>query len=190
VHRSLAAGTTTTIGDGNYFMVGSHIAHDCLVGSRVILANNVLLAGHVVVEDRAYLGGAVAVHQHCRVGRNVMVGGCAAIRQDLPPYVTVDGVSGLIVGLNLIGLHRAGYSREEIDQLKSAYRRIYRSGLKWRDLIDTLRAEYPTGPAAEYAKFFSGGTRGFVQERRSPPKATIKLHRDEELPVFPNKAVG
>ena len=103
VHRSLYADGETRIGANCLIMVGAHVAHDCRVGRNVILTNNVLLGGHVEVGDRACLGGAAAVHQFCRVGRAAMVGGCARVTQDVPPYVLVDGDSGLIVGLNRIG---------------------------------------------------------------------------------------
>ncbi len=110
-----------------------------------------------------------------------MIGGCARVVQDVPPYVLVDGHSGLIVGLNLVGLRRNGYSAEEISQLKAAYRLIYRSGLRWVEILEQLK-QFTTGPAAEFYGFLSQGTRGFVQERRMPPGATLKLRRagDEE----------
>src|SRR5690606_11766052 len=113
----------------------------------------------------------------CRVGRMAMVGGCARVVQDVPPYVTVDGHSGLIVGLNLVGLRRNGYTAQEIGQLKAAYRTIYRSGLDWRGVLEALGREHATGLAADFLPFFSQGSRGFVQERRVPPTATLKLRR-------------
>jgi UDP-N-acetylglucosamine acyltransferase len=167
----------TRIGDNNLLMVGAHVAHDCTVGSNVILANNALLGGFVTVEDRAFVSGAVAVHQFCRVGRLAMIGGCARVVQDIPPYVMVDGRSGLIVGLNLVGLRRNGYSAADVAQLKAAYRVIYRQGLRWTDVLETLKAEFTEGPAALFHPFLSQGTRGFVQERRMPPTATLKLRR-------------
>jgi UDP-N-acetylglucosamine acyltransferase len=111
-----------------------------------------------------------------------MVGGCARVVQDIPPYVMIDGHSGLIVGLNLVGLRRNGYGAEDVAQLKAAYRLIYRRGLRWAEVLENLKAEFPTGPAADFHPFLSQGTRGFVQERRMPPGATLKLRRasDEE----------
>ena len=177
VHVGLNSGGVTRIGDNNLLMVGAHVAHDCTVGSNVILANNALLGGFVTVEDRAFVSGAVAVHQFCRVGRLAMIGGCARVVQDIPPYVMVDGRSGLIVGLNLVGLRRNGYSAADVAQLKAAYRVIYRQGLRWTDVLETLKAEFTEGPAALFHPFLSQGTRGFVQERRMPPTATLKLRR-------------
>ncbi len=177
VHRALSEDAVTTIGDHNLLMVGAHVAHDCTVGNHVVLANNALLGGFVSVADRAFVSGAVAVHQFCRIGRMAMVGGCARVVQDIPPYVMVDGHSGLIVGLNLVGLRRNGFSHEQIAQLKAAYRTIYRSGLNWKGVLEALVREYPEGPAADFHPFLSQGTRGFVQERRMPPTATLKLRR-------------
>ncbi|MEX2114434.1 MAG: acyl-ACP--UDP-N-acetylglucosamine O-acyltransferase [Pirellulales bacterium] len=177
VHRALNEGGVTRIGDHNLLMVGAHVAHDCTVGSNVILANNALLGGFVTVEDRAFVSGAVAIHQFCRVGRLAMIGGCARVVQDIPPYVMVDGRSGLIVGLNLVGLRRNGYTPQDIAQLKAAYRLIYRQGLRWNEVLEKLQAEFSSGPANEFHPFLSQGTRGFVQERRMPPTATLKLRR-------------
>jgi UDP-N-acetylglucosamine acyltransferase len=177
IHRALHEGTSTIVGDHNLLMVGAHIAHDCHVGNQTIFANNVLLGGHVLVEDRAFVSGAVCVHQFCRIGRLAMVGGHARVVQDVPPYVMVDGITGCIVGLNLVGLRRNGYVAEEVAELKAAYRLIYRRGLKWTDILDQLRLEFPDGPAAAFHAFLSQGTRGFVQERRMPPHATLKLRR-------------
>jgi UDP-N-acetylglucosamine acyltransferase len=177
VHRALHEGTVTKIGNHNLLMVGAHVAHDCSVGDNTIFANNVLLGGFVTVGDRAFVSGAVGVHQFCRIGRLAMIGGCARVVQDVPPYVMVDGHSGLIVGLNLVGLRRNGYGPEEIAQLKSAYRLIYRRGLRWVDVLEQLREEFDSGPAADFHPFLSQGTRGFVQERRMPPSATLKLRR-------------
>jgi UDP-N-acetylglucosamine acyltransferase len=183
LHRAMKAEAATTVGEGNFLMAGVHIAHDCHIGNNVIFANNALLAGHVTVDDRAFISGAVAIHQFCRIGRLAMVGAHAKVVQDVPPFVTIDGITGCVVGLNLVGLHRSGYSTDDITQLKSAYRLIYRRGLKWSEVLEQLKADFGEGPAAIYPEFLSGGTRGFVQERRMPPGATIKFRpAAEEAP--------
>jgi UDP-N-acetylglucosamine acyltransferase len=183
MHRALHDDAATKIGSHNLLMVGAHVAHDCSVGDNVIMANNVLLGGFVSVGDRAFVSGAVGVHQFCRIGTLAMVGGCARIVQDVPPFVMVDGHSGLIVGLNLVGLRRNGYGPDDVAQLKAAYRVIYRRGLRWVDVLETLKREFRSGPAADFYPFLSVGSRGFIQERRMPPNATLKLRRasdDEE----------
>jgi UDP-N-acetylglucosamine acyltransferase len=108
-----------------------------------------------------------------------MIGGMARVVRDVPPFVMLDGDTAMIVGLNKVGLRRAGFTAEEMLQLKMAYRVIYRSGLMWQEMLDALRLEFVTGPAAEFLPFFSGGKRGFVQERRTPPGAIVRLVRDD-----------
>ncbi len=175
IHRALIFEHATTIGEGCMLMVNTHVAHDCRLGNHVILTNNAMLAGHVHVDDRAFISGAAGVHQFCRVGALAMVGGQAHLVKDVPPYVTVDGLSTLVVGLNKIGLRRAGYDLAAIRELMAAYRVIYRSGLLWEELIEQLRIRFPTGPAALFHEFLSTSARGIVSERRAPPGATIKL---------------
>ena len=179
IHRALAEDHATRIGDSNMLMVATHVAHDCQVGNNTIFANGAMIAGHVLVEDRAYVSGAVAVHQFCRIGRLAMVGGHARVSKDIPPFTMIDGTTGLVVGLNTIGLRRNGVSSDEIARIKAAYRVIYRSGLKWSEILDRLHGEFSAGLAANFYEFLADSHRGITQERRLPPGATIKL-RDME----------
>jgi UDP-N-acetylglucosamine acyltransferase len=188
LHRALEEGHETRVGDNNLIMVGAHIAHDCVVGSNTIIANNVMLAGHVEVGDRAYLSGAVGVHQFCRIGKFAMVGGQAHIKKDVPPYVTVDGRVSKIVGLNLIGLKRNGFTAAEIVTLKRAYRMIYRSGASFDEVVKRLAAQFADGPAAEFARFLSGGRRGFLAERLARGPVSLKLAATQEEPEQIRKA--
>lgn len=180
IHRGLTAGTCTTVGEGNMIMVNAHIAHDCQIGNRTVIVNNVMIAGHVVVQDRVYFGGAAGIHQFARVGQLAMVGGQSHLSQDVPPFVNVDGKSNLICGLNLIGLRRAGFSSAEIRELKAAYRVLYRSGLTWNDTLEVLANTFQEGPASEFHRFLIESERGIVQERKTPRNATIPLPSDEE----------
>ncbi|MDP6442203.1 MAG: acyl-ACP--UDP-N-acetylglucosamine O-acyltransferase [Pirellulaceae bacterium] len=177
VHRSMHADGETVIGDGNFIMINTHVAHDCRIGSRTILANNVLLAGHVEIGDSAYLSGGAGVHQFCRVGRQAMVGGQAHITQDVPPFVTVDGYSSRVVGLNLIGLRRSGFTTPDIHELKRAYRVLYRTGLSVADAVEQLREQFPAGVAAEFAPFIAAGERGIVAPRREA-KTTLRIYSE------------
>lgn len=191
IHRALHAGAATVIGNGNLMMVNSHVAHDCHVGNRTILANNVMLAGHVTIEDCAFLSGASAVHQFCRVGGFTMIGGQARVLKDVPPYVTVDGRSEFVVGLNLVGLKRNGFLLEDVRQLKAAYRVLYRSSMPWNEVILRLEEEFPQGPAARLHQFIrAGGKRGFAQERRRPRLATISLPEAEATRDRLNRKAG
>ncbi len=180
VHRAMTSRAATIIGDNNLLMAGSHVAHDCRLGNHTILTNDVLLGGHVTVGDRAFLSGASAVHQFGRIGTLAMVGGLAHVNRDVPPFVTLDGLSSLVVGLNQVGLRRAGYDAATVRQLKAAYRLIYRSGLTWVEVLKRLKSEFSQGPAADFYQFLSTTTRGITPERRMPPGATIKLRRHTE----------
>ncbi|MEM1303464.1 MAG: acyl-ACP--UDP-N-acetylglucosamine O-acyltransferase [Planctomycetota bacterium] len=175
LHRAMHAGSDTQVGDDCLLMVGSHVAHDCVIRDSVVLTNNVMLAGHVEIGERAYLGGGAAVHQFCRIGRIAMVGGMARVVQDIPPFVTIDGGTGHVVGLNRVGLRRAGLLVDEVKQLKAAYHVMYRSGLSFEDRLAELAERFPSGAASELEQFLRGGSRGFVRERRTPPGATIRM---------------
>ncbi len=180
IHRALKPDTTTTVGNHNYVMANAHFGHDSTVGNNCIFANAALLGGHAAVEDRAFVSGAVAVHQFCRIGRLAMVGGHARVVQDVPPFMLLDGQSGCIVGLNIVGLRRSGHSAEDIADLKAAYRVIYRRGLPWKEVIETLRSEFTTPALEQLREFLSSGTRGFCQERRAPPAPTLRLRVPDE----------
>lgn len=114
----------TTIGDGCLLMVGSHIAHDCVVGNKVIMANNATLAGHVVIEDEVVIGGLSAIHQFCRIGKGAMIGGMSGVEGDVIPHGLVMGERAKLAGLNLVGMKRKGLSRDEINQLRSFYKEL------------------------------------------------------------------
>jgi UDP-N-acetylglucosamine acyltransferase len=118
-------GMITRVGNNCLFMVGAHVAHDCIVGNHAILANNATLAGHVKVEDYVVLGGLCAVHQFVRLGRHAMIGGMTGVEQDVIPYGSVLGNRARLAGLNLIGLRRRGFSRNEIADLRKAYRLMF-----------------------------------------------------------------
>jgi UDP-N-acetylglucosamine acyltransferase len=179
LHRSLYAGEATVVGSNGMFMAGCHVAHDCILGDAVILANHVLLAGHVQVGDRVCFGGAAAVQQFCRIGRLAMIGGMARVTQDVPPFVLVDGGSTMVVGLNRVGLRRAGLSPLEVTELKAAYRVIYRQGLRWSESSEILASRFPDGAPLELANFLKTGSRGFLQERRTPPGAVLRVFSTE-----------
>jgi len=130
------------IGDRNYLMAYSHIAHDCKLGNNIIMANSAGLAGHIVIEDYAILGGIVGVHQHVRIGAYSMIGGQSAIVQDIPPYVSAAGNRAQLYGLNTIGLKRKGFSDEVINELRTAYKIIFRSGLTLEEASKRVLEEF------------------------------------------------
>jgi UDP-N-acetylglucosamine acyltransferase len=161
VHRSTRPDSPTLVGSGCYLMAYVHVAHDCRIGDRVIIANNVALAGHVTIADQAFLSGGVVVHQFTHIGRLAMVGGNAKVVQDCLPFVISDGVPARACGLNVVGLRRAGMSASQLRTLKEAYRILLRSGLTLAAALESLdRMEDPL--CAELATFVRGSRRGFA----------------------------
>ena len=139
-HATMHLGTPsgrgqTVVGDSCYFMVGSHVGHDCIVGNNVTFANSATLGGHVVVGDQVILGGLSAVHQHCRIGRHAFLGGGAAVTGDVIPYGMVDN-HGRLAGLNLVGLKRRGFNRDSINDLRTAYRLFFASEGTFQERIN------------------------------------------------------
>jgi len=118
-------GMVTRVGDNGLFMVGVHVAHDCIVGNNVVMANNATLAGHVKVGDFAVIGGLAAVHQFVRIGPHAMIGGMSGVESDVIPYGMVKGDRAYLAGLNLIGLDRRGFAKPDIHALRSAYRMLF-----------------------------------------------------------------
>jgi UDP-N-acetylglucosamine acyltransferase len=118
-------GGVTRVGDDNLFMMSTHVAHDCIIGSNVIMANNATLGGHCVVEDFVILGGLAAVHQHVRLGRGAMIGGLAGVVADVIPYGSVTGERAHLAGLNLVGLKRRGAARSDINGLRAAFGEMF-----------------------------------------------------------------
>ena len=131
-HVTMNPGTTgggmvTRVGDNCLFMVGAHIAHDCQIADHVIMANNATLAGHVVIGEHAFLGGLCAVHQFVRIGKHAMIGGMSGVERDVIPYGQVIGNRARLTGLNIIGMQRRGFSREDIQGLRNAYQFLFHS---------------------------------------------------------------
>lgn len=140
IHRASVSGDgVTKIGSSNFLMGYVHIAHDCVVGDHVIMANATTLAGHVIVEDFVFIGGLVAVHQFARIGAHSMIGGFSAIPQDIPPYTTAAGERAKLYGLNSVGLKRRNFSDATINDLKKAYKVLFRSKLTLKEAIEKVK---------------------------------------------------
>lgn len=163
LHRGTEPGSATTVGSDCFIMACAHVAHNCRLGDRVILANNVALAGHVEIDDQAFLSGGVVVHQFCRIGRLAMIGGNSKIVQDCLPFVITDGVPGRACGLNIVGLRRAGFKSNEVQKLKDAYRVLLRSSLALEDAL--ARLTDMGDPLVDYlVGFVRTSKRGFCRE--------------------------
>ncbi|MEW6714536.1 MAG: acyl-ACP--UDP-N-acetylglucosamine O-acyltransferase [Nitrospirota bacterium] len=142
IHRASVDGDRLTeIGDNNFIMAYSHIAHDCKVGNSVIMANSTTLAGHVEIEDFAVFGGLVAVHQFARIGRYSMIGGVSGVSKDIPPYTTASGNRAKLYGLNTTGIKRHGFKEASIRELKSAYKILFRSKLTSNEAIEKVKKD-------------------------------------------------
>lgn len=139
IHRASDAEGMTSIGDDNLLMAYTHVAHNCLLGNQIIIANSCGLAGHVEIEDQAVLGGMCGLHQFVRVGKLAMCGGMAQIRQDVPPFSMVDGQPARIFGMNIRGMQRRGINKESRQALKACYRLILQSGLNLTQALESIR---------------------------------------------------
>jgi len=151
----------TRVGNGNLLMACCHVAHDCLLGDHIVMANNALLAGHVTVEDRAIINGAAAVQQFTTIGRLSYVGGLTRIVHDVPPFMIVEGNPSKVRKVNTVGLRRNGYTEEQISALREAHRRIYRSRRPRAQILDELEgSEDLTPEVAELSRFLRKVERG------------------------------
>jgi len=163
IHRGTVTGRgETVIGDANYFMSYSHVAHDCRIGSHTVFANSASLAGHVDVGDRVVLGAFVGAHQFTRIGQYAFAGAYAQLRQDVLPYCKTDGIEAKTYGLNRIGLQRLGFSEESLKALERAYRLLIKSKLNTTQAIERIEAELPDEPHVAYlVAFVKESKRGF-----------------------------
>ncbi|HYM71424.1 MAG TPA: acyl-ACP--UDP-N-acetylglucosamine O-acyltransferase [Stellaceae bacterium] len=147
-------GMVTRIGDNCLLMVGAHVAHDCQIGNHVIMANNATLAGHVVVEDYALLGGLSAVHQFVRIGRHAMIGGMSGVERDVIPYGQVMGDRARLYGLNIIGMQRRGFSRDDIQGLRNAYNCLFGNDGTLSERVDQVAKRFGgVGPVDDLINF-------------------------------------
>jgi len=142
---TLGGGMKTVIGNNCLIMVAAHIAHDCIIGNNVILANNVTLGGHVIVEDFAIIGGLSGIHQFVRIGSNSMIGGMSGINNDVIPFALVSGERSGLIGINIIGLKRKGFDKEEINALRDAYEILFnnKGESNFASLVEDVKNKYP-----------------------------------------------
>ena len=164
ISRATGEGEETRIGNNCLFQACTHVAHNCIVGNNVIMSNCAGLAGHVIVEDRVVIGGIAGI---VKIGRNAMVGGMAKVVQDIPPYVIADGQPARVIGLNSVGLSRAGISEEVRHDLKQAFRIIYRSGFSLSRAIEEMEMQLNSSVEIEnLLRFLRNADRGIMRLRR------------------------
>ena len=161
-HRGNGEGETTRIGSRNFFMVGVHVAHNCVIGDDNIFANEVALAGHIEIEDHVFLSNNVGAHQFVRMGRYAMIGGKSKIVQDVLPFFITDGNPSRLRGVNSVGLRRGGFSEEERRALKEAYKLLFRSTMPVQDALLALE-QVDDENVAHLVRFIRSSKRGFIR---------------------------
>lgn len=163
ISRGTKPETATVIGDNNYIMTSGHIAHNAVIGNNTVIASCALVAGYVEIGDRAFISGGVVIHQYSRIGRLAMIGGNTRVNADAPPFFLYSGFNITPMGLNTVGLTRAGFSTDDLAVLKRTYRLLYTSGLKLKDALDRIEQEQSSIHAAEVASFVRSSSRGICR---------------------------
>jgi UDP-N-acetylglucosamine acyltransferase len=164
ISRGTAPESETLIGDGNFIMTSGHIAHNCKIGNRTVIASCSLVAGYAEVEDDAFISGGVVIHQYSKIGRLAMIAGNTRVNSDVPPFFLYADYNIAAKGLNLVGLKRAGFTAQEIQALKAAYKILYRSGLKLAEALERIENEVPTEHAQHLVQFIRSSERGICRE--------------------------
>lgn len=165
IHRGTSfGGGITEIGEENFLMAYTHVAHDCKTGRRVIMANNTTLAGHITIGNYATVGGLVAIHQFVRVGDHAFIGGKSAVVKDIPPYVIAAGDRAKLHGLNTVGLKRQGFTPKTLAMLKKTYRIVFRIGITLNEAIERVTAEVEQIPeVVAFVDFLKSSQRGLTR---------------------------
>ena len=165
IHRGTASRGKTVVGNNCLIMAYCHVAHDCVVGNHVIMSNAAQLAGEVEVADWAIIGGGALVHQFTRIGCHVMIQGGALVNKDIPPYCMAARYPIAFEGVNKVGLHRRGYTSEQIDEIADVYRTIYDSGLNITQSLEKVVTDIPATPERDIIlDFVKGSKRGIVRK--------------------------
>jgi len=182
----------TSLGDGNFLMACSHIAHDCKIANNVVICNGTLIAGHIEIGDKAFISGNVVIHQFVKIGRMAMIGGLSRVNQDVLPFMMVIGDSR-VWGLNLVGLKRANFSKEEINHIRKAYKILYRKEIPLKSALEEL-GKLDSPVVKEMIVFILSSQRGICGPKRSalweklfldyPYFARSKIPTYESIPKF------
>ncbi|MBI4354170.1 MAG: acyl-ACP--UDP-N-acetylglucosamine O-acyltransferase, partial [Candidatus Omnitrophica bacterium] len=193
IHRGTKEGTATEIGDDNFFMANAHIAHNCQVGNKVILVNLASLTGYCVIEDGAFLSGMVGLHQFTRVGKFAIISALSAVNKDVPPYMLCGGRPAVIQGLNVIGMRRAGFPPAVREDIKHAYKLLYRSGLNVSNALETIERECKTPEVRQLLDFVNASSRGICAgisgdavdggDESILPRKTLRASTQRESPA-------
>lgn len=181
IHRGTEPGTATIIGNENYVMAYCHIAHNCVLGNKIIMVNQASLTGHCIVEDAAFLSGMTGFHQFSRIGTLAMVSALSAFNKDIPPYVMCGGRPGVAQGLNVVGMRRAGIKPEVRAEIKKAYKLLYRSGLNVSNALEQIKKECSSPEVTHFVEFIENSKRGII---RSGHKLDSSIPSDEAAEIL------
>jgi len=173
IHRSTHVEQPTTVGDNCLLMANSHVAHDCQLGSNIIIANSTGIAGHVTIEDRVVISGLAGVHQFARIGTMAMISGGTMSTLDIPPYCIAQGGRAKLVGLNVVGMRRNGFSRETMLSIRRAFKALFRSGKRLEEAMNELEAQHPCAEVQHMIDFCRSTKRGIAAAKR-------KVHEDDD----------
>ncbi|MGP1515266.1 MAG: acyl-ACP--UDP-N-acetylglucosamine O-acyltransferase [Bacteroidales bacterium] len=163
INRGTAARGTTKIGNNNLIMAYVHVAHDCIVGNNCVLANNTTLAGHIEIEDFVITGGFTAIHQFVHVGQHAITSGGTLLDKDVPPYVKVGKQPASYCGINSVGLHRRGFSQEDINEIQDIYRTVFQKGLTYSHALEEIKTRKQNKYTNIIATFMERSDRGLIK---------------------------
>ncbi|MBI3083405.1 MAG: acyl-ACP--UDP-N-acetylglucosamine O-acyltransferase [Candidatus Omnitrophica bacterium] len=181
IHRGTKPGSSTVIGDGNFFMANAHVAHNCRIGSNAMLVNLATLAGYCIVEESALLSGMVVVHQFTRIGTLAMVSGLSAVTKDVPPYMLCAGRPAVIRGLNVVGMRRAGLVAPVRDEIRRTYKLLYREGLNVSNALEAIERECRSEEVKRLVAFVKESKRGICAGIGSPELIDRQMSSEKDL---------
>lgn len=162
IHRGTKPESATVIGNENFFMAYVHIAHNCEIGNRVIMVNQASLTGYCKVEDQAFLSGMTGFHQFTRIGRLALVSALSACNKDIPPFMICGGRPAVVLGINVVGLRRAGVQEAARNEIKKAYKYLYRSGLTVTHALEKIKSELSSPEVRDLVQFIESSERGIL----------------------------
>jgi len=167
IHRGTKPGSATVIGHHNFIMAYCHLAHNVRLGNKIIMVNNASLTGYCEVDDNAFLSGMTGFHQFTRIGRLALVSALSAVNKDIPPFMICGGRPGMILGMNVVGMRRAGIAAPVRDEIKKAYKLLYRAGLNTSQALETIRAELHSPEVKHLVEFIETSKRGICDAATS-----------------------
>lgn len=162
IHRGTKEGSKTILGNDNYLMTYTHIAHNCILENKIIMVNNASLTGHCTVESGAFLSGMTGFHQFSKIGRLAMVSALSACNKDIPPYIICGGRPGVALGINVVGMRRAGFNQEERSEVKQAFKLLYKSRLNVSQALEAIEKSSPQAATQHLVDFIKSSKRGII----------------------------